>query len=419
MPSVTFKPVVLPHHRRGDGTYPVKIRVTFKGRSRYMSTNRVAERRDLTRELKLREGPLLDSCRALVSKMRRAVADISPFAMEAMDVDGMMAAIRAAMTEAEGFRLDIFEFAEGWLGSKTPPTRKQYEIALNALERYLGERRLDVNEATRRMAVDFVGWVNAHPFSGAGGRRAIRAAGRGPGSSGALYAGRVAAVYDAARSRYNDEDAGVILIPRQPFRNLGLPSPVHEGQSSLGVDVMQAVISESSVSGVERFALDAFVVSFCLMGANLADMWDAEVPEGGVWIYRRRKTASRSGRAAEMRVEVPSEAGPFLARLGGRGRLWLPGLRRLSPSKDGCTMAVNRRLKSWAKRNGVAEFTFYAARHTWATLARKAGVDKATIDECLAHVGSLRVADIYIEKDWDIINSANRKVLALFSWPEG
>ena len=45
-------------------------------------------------------------------------------------------------------------------------------------------------------------------------------------------------------------------------------------------------------------------------------------------------------------------------------------------------------------------------------------MDKATIDECLAHVGSLRTADIYIEKDWDVINAANRKVLALFSWPE-
>ena len=419
MPSVTFKPVVLPHHRREDGTYPVKIRVTFRGRSRYLSTNRVAGRGDLTRDLKIREGPLLDSCRALISQMRRAVADISPFALEETDVDGVMDSIRAAMREGEGFRLDLFEFAEEWLSCKTPPTRRQYEIALNALERYLGRRRLDVNAATRRMAADFAGWVNAHPFSGAGGRTAVRAAGRGPGSSGALYAGRVAAVYDAARRRYNDEDAGVIPIPRQPFRNLGLPAPVHEGQRSLGVETMQRIISEDSVIGAERAALDAFALSFCLMGANLADMWDAEEPKGGVWVYRRRKTASRSGRASEMRVEIPPEASPFLARLSGRGRLWLPGLRRLSPSKDGCTMAVNRRLKSWARRDGVAEFTFYAARHTWATLARKAGVDKATIDECLAHVGSLRTADIYIEKDWDVINAANRKVLALFSWPEG
>lgn len=416
---MTFKPVVLPHHRREDGTYPVKIRVTFKGRSRYLPTNRVAERRELTRELKLREGPLLDACRALVSQMRRAVADMSPFALEGTDVDGVMAAIRAAMKGGEEFRLDLFEFADSWLSCKTPQTRGRYDTALNALARYLGERRLDVNDATRRMAVDFVGWVNAHPFCGVGRGGGVRpATRRGPGTTGVYYAVYIAAVYDAARSRYNDEDSGFIPIPRQPFRNLGLPSPLHEGQRSLGVETMQRLISECSASGAERAALDAFVLSFCLMGANLADLWEAETPKVGTWCYRRRKTASRSGRASEMRVEVPPEAGPFLARLGGRGRLWLPGLRRLASSKDSCTIAVNRRLKAWAGRNGVAEFTFYAARHTWATLARKAGVDKATIDECLAHVGSLRTADIYIEKDWDVINAANRKVLALFSWPE-
>ena len=419
MPSVTFKPVVLPHHRREDGTYPVKIRVTFKGVSRYVATNRVAERRDLTRDLRLKEGPLLDACRALAAQMRAALSDVSPFAMEALDADGVMSLIRASMSGSQEFRLDLFEFADGWLKGKKASTGLRYAAALNALERYLGERRIDVNAVTRRMVISFVEWVNAHPATGRrnGGSQPARR--RGPGSSGLLHARYLSTIYDAARRKYNDEDAGAIPIPRRPFSDLGLASPSHEGQSSLGVEAMQALISERAAVGPERAALDAFVVSFCLMGANLADLWDAEAPRGGVWVYRRRKTESRSGRASEMRVEVPSEAGPYLARLGGRGGRWLPGLRSLAREKNACTSAINRRLKAWARGHDLPEFTFYAARHTWATLARKAGVDKATIDECLAHVGSLRTADIYIEKDWDVINAANRKVLALFAWPEG
>lgn len=31
---ITFKPIVIPGNRRKDGTYPVKIRVTFKGKTR-------------------------------------------------------------------------------------------------------------------------------------------------------------------------------------------------------------------------------------------------------------------------------------------------------------------------------------------------------------------------------------------------
>ena len=45
-------------------------------------------------------------------------------------------------------------------------------------------------------------------------------------------------------------------------------------------------------------------------------------------------------------------------------------------------------------------------------------MDKATIDEALGHVGEFRIADIYAERDWEVIASANDKVLGRFRWPE-
>ena len=77
---------------------------------------------------------------------------------------------------------------------------------------------------------------------------------------------------------------------------------------------------------------------------------------------------------------------------------------------------INKYIKKWCRQNDVPEFTFYAARHTWATLARKSGIEKATVDEGLAHKGDFAITDIYAERDWDLINEANRKVLALFEW---
>ena len=77
---------------------------------------------------------------------------------------------------------------------------------------------------------------------------------------------------------------------------------------------------------------------------------------------------------------------------------------------------MNRCLRKWCEDNDVEVFTFYAARHTWASLARKEGVDKATIDDALGHKGSFQIADIYAEKAWGLIQEANEKVLALFEW---
>ena len=78
---------------------------------------------------------------------------------------------------------------------------------------------------------------------------------------------------------------------------------------------------------------------------------------------------------------------------------------------------MNAALRRWQRREGLPDFTFYAARHTWATLARRAGVEKATVDECLGHVGDFHLTDIYAERPWDLLDAANAKVLALFEWP--
>jgi integrase len=100
----------------------------------------------------------------------------------------------------------------------------------------------------------------------------------------------------------------------------------------------------------------------------------------------------------------------------GGGPYWLAALHAIPGNKDGCTHKVNRALAGWAERNGVPPFTFYAARKTWASLARRAGVEKATIDECLCHIGDFPVADIYIERDWELLNAANRRAIALLRW---
>lgn len=62
---------------------------------------------------------------------------------------------------------------------------------------------------------------------------------------------------------------------------------------------------------------------------------------------------------------------------------------------------------------GIDDLEFYAARHTWATIAsNEAGVDKYTVHTALNHVDeNMRVTDIYIAKSWDSIDAANRKVL--------
>ena len=134
------------------------------------------------------------------------------------------------------------------------------------------------------------------------------------------------------------------------------------------------------------------------------------------WVYNRQKTRTRRADRAEMRVVIPEQLKPYIERLKGSGAWWLNELHTFASNKDFATHRANRCLRRWCEDNGVEVFTFYAARHTWASLARKKGIDKSTIDDCLGHKGSFQVADIYAEKAWELIQEANQKVLELFTW---
>ncbi len=58
-------------------------------------------------------------------------------------------------------------------------------------------------------------------------------------------------------------------------------------------------------------------------------------------------------------------------------------------------------------------FIFYISRHSWATIAlNKVGIDKYIVHAALNHIDdSMKVTDIYIERDFVNENKANTKVV--------
>lgn len=417
MPS--FKAVVIPGDRRNDGTYNVKIRVLHNRGQRRIPTSLYARPSDLTRSLKIKSPEILSKCDELVVQMRAAIADINPFDLEAMTVAQLVDHIRSSM-KAEAFRLDFFQFADGWITCKAETTRRGYEGALRSLERYLGRRELDVNDITRRMILDYMEATDSEnklQWSYTKKKLVETSKPKGGGTA-SRHVMKLAHIFDAARVRYNDEDTGRILIPRDPFSRIEYHLPPSEGQKNLGAELMQRIIDAQTDDALERVALDVFVLSFATMGANFADLYEAVPPRDGVWRYNRQKTRTRRADRAEMVVFIDSHVCARVRRLMGQteGVWWLPALHDLAADKTIASQRVNRGLANWCRKNGVERFTFYAARHTWATLARKAGVEKALVDECLCHVGDYELTDIYAERDWDLINAANAKVLDLFRW---
>ncbi len=416
---ITYKAIVAPNSRRKDGTYPVKIRVTYKGVVRRLPTTLVCYQQDLTRSFKIKNATILDKANELIKTMREVTDDISPFDLAKHDVDWVVEEIKDRLT-MDTFKLDFFQWGEKYVLCKSESTRKAYLNALNTFERFIGERKLDINLISRTMLLDFMEYVDNEkkvhydPSTGKWVEGDKEKIARGASSRHLM---KLQHIFNAAKDRFNDEDSGKIVIPRSPFNTITKEFPHSQGQKSIGIELMQRVIKAQVDNKNVRVALDAFVVSFGLMGANLADLYNA-TPFKGQWVYYRQKTTTRRADRAEMRVTIPAPLEPFIQRLKEEENgWWLSALHRLAKDSNTCTAKVNKYLKKWCEDEGLGPFTFYSARHTWASLARNnAKIEKALVDECLCHKGDFSLADIYIEKDYGLIQEANKKVMELLEW---
>lgn len=274
---------------------------------------------------------------------------------------------------------------------------------VNSIERYIGENTLDVGQVTARWLNSYVAWLTVQPALG-NRVKGTRAA--------SLYIAQLKAVYNKAKREFNDEESGKLRIPFNPFsrmEKLPVCAPAHR---ALSVDELRAVMSCDVPTARGRFARDVFMLSFFLVGMNAADLWECGDAVDGKITYERKKTRTRRADRAEMTVTIPEEAKPLIERYRGRdGRLFR--FSEMYATLNNFSHALNTGLKVVGDAVKVERLQFYAARHTWATLAvNDVSVDKYTVHQALNHVdGKTAVTDIYIRKSWDKVDRANRAVI--------
>ena len=162
--------------------------------------------------------------------------------------------------------------------------------------------------------------------------------------------------------------------------------------------------------GRPQLARDCFILSFCLMGMNSADLYNATTFSKGAIKYNRTKTKDRRIDDAYIEVKVHPFIKSLMKKYAGATHVF--SFYRRYAGFEEMNAALNKGLKEVGKAVGIPKLQFYQARHTFATLSRNMmKFSKSDVDEALNHVGSYDIADVYITKDFSIINENNFKLI--------
>ena len=289
--------------------------------------------------------------------------------------------------------LDFFTFAEDWISKNSLKSTKNYNCTLSALESYLGVRKLDFSQINYTLLKNFELYLSDRP------------------RAKSMYLGYMRHLYREAMLEYNTDE--VTVIKNDPFMRYKAPKQVlKKGVRALSVQDILKVYHYKGIDpkGRPQLARDCFILSFCLMGMNSADLYNATVLQKGVVKYNRTKTKDRRSDDAYIEVKVH----PFIKQLMKKyaGNTHVFNFYQRYAGFQEMNAALNKGLKEVGKAIGIPKLQFYQARHTFATLSRNMmKFSKSDVDEALNHVGSYDIADVYITKDFSIINENNFKLI--------
>lgn len=415
---LTINAEVVKIQRQSNECFTVRLRFTLNRRMKRLSTSLFATSKDLTKDLRIKQSsPLRQEVNDLIRCYQNKCAKLQ-IELNNYTIDDVMDYLNGEHQKQQ--TIDFIKFSREWISSATIKGAPNYTTAINALVRFVGKEELDVNLITldflEQFKVFLIGEREART------KKLMQQGKRVPSNrSLSLYLINIKKLFKEAQKKYNKREKNLILIPNSPFANFEIPRQEATRKRAIPADIIKKVWKlpykdmKKGYKSTCRYNLakDCFILSFCLMGINSADLYNVTERTGDTITYNRTKTKARRLDGAKMMVNIPKAILPLVEKYKDPSGKRLFNFYRYYADEGNFNKAINYGLKEIGGLLGVDDLEYYAARHSWATIAlNKVGIDKYTVHAALNHVDeSMRVTDIYIERDFVNENKANAKVI--------
>lgn len=415
---LTIKAEIKRSELKVDGTYNVKIRFTLDRKVKRLSTNLFVTQQDLTKSLKFKEGTSIKrEIDRLVLYYREQCLKLQ-LDQNHYSLDEIIEFLNGEQEKQQ--TIDFIKFSREWIASTTIKGAPNYTTAINALVRFVGKEELDINLIT----LDFLEQFKAFLIGERDARtKKLMQQGKRVTSNRtlSLYLVSIKKLFNEAKRKFNKKDKNLILIPNSPFEDFKIPKQEATRKRAIPADIIKKVWKlpykdmKKGYKSTCRYNLakDCFILSFCLIGINSADLYNATKMRGNTIIYNRTKTKARRLDGAKMMVDIPKIVQPLIDKYKDSTGKRLFNFYQYYGDEKTFNKAINSGLKEIGSILEVDDLEYYAARHSWATIAlNKVGIDKYIVHAALNHIDdSMKVTDIYIERDFVNENKANAKVV--------
>ena len=415
---LTIKAEIKRSELKVDGTYNVKIRFTLDRKVKRLSTNLFVTQQDLTKSLKFKEDTSIKrEIDRLVLYYREQCLKLQ-LDQNHYSLDEIIEFLNGEQEKQQ--TIDFIKFSREWIASTTIKGAPNYTTAINALVRFVGKEELDINLIT----LDFLEQFKAFLIGERDARtKKLMQQGKRVTSNRtlSLYLVSIKKLFSEAKRKFNKKDKNLILIPNSPFEDFKIPKQEATRKRAISADIIKKVWKlpykdmKKGYKSTCRYNLakDCFILSFCLIGINSADLYNATKMRGNTIIYNRTKTKARRLDGAKMMVDIPKIVQPLIDKYKDSTGKRLFNFYQYYGDEKTFNKAINSGLKEIGSILEVDDLEYYAARHSWATIAlNKVGIDKYIVHAALNHIDdSMKVTDIYIERDFVNENKANAKVV--------
>ena len=415
---LTIKAEIKRSELKVDGTYNVKIRFTLDRKVKRLSTNLFVTQQDLTKSLKFKEDTSIKrEIDRLVLYYREQCLKLQ-LDQNHYSLDEIIEFLNGEQEKQQ--TIDFIKFSREWIASTTIKGAPNYTTAINALVRFVGKEELDINLIT----LDFLEQFKAFLIGERDARtKKLMQQGKRVTSNRtlSLYLVSIEKLFNEAKRKFNKKDKNLILIPNSPFEDFKIPKQEATRKRAIPADIIKKVWKlpykdmKKGYKSTCRYNLakDCFILSFCLIGINSADLYNATKMRGNTIIYNRTKTKARRLDGAKMMVDIPKIVQPLIDKYKDSTGKRLFNFYQYYGDEKTFNKAINSGLKEIGSILEVDDLEYYAARHSWATIAlNKVGIDKYIVHAALNHIDdSMKVTDIYIERDFVNENKANAKVV--------